>query len=828
MTPYTRRILKILGAILGFITISNLVHGVHAFYINYPHPAYLIVTGLLLIPIILVCCYYYALGELRDPLFYLPVHRLKHDFKKRSEDLDIRSYQDYYLLRSIDNDIRNKLKRNEGVLVVGAPLSGKTRAGIEAIFDSLPRAFFLWIDQAHWKPEIIDKLVIPCFLVFFRKPEVVLFFDKIDTLKPALIERLILRLKDQTSSYYIVSTWDSGSNVERVQSIQNRGRSSHFEPVYLPDLVKKEQDEIYSKVWKNQAQQLLIDYSLPGYIILGSNPIVGKVRLLPKEDKKVIQALLIAAICGASDGDEKLFWEILDNVLDLRPPDRLTLLNRFIEQGIIRVQNPHVTAKPVLIQHISYLNEAYDDLSKFKQDLARLANWLFEKGDAQRMAALGSHYLNVLSDSSSARNVYERVIKLNDKEVSYLLTLAALYAQIGEPNLETETLNKALALTPKPVEQAQTLISHGDALLYRLARPADSIDCYNRAFHLIEDLGESKTHELVRRRSGDCLLITRQYAKAEPYFRRWQAGAKGDDLLAASERLALSLIGQGRNSDADNMLHDLWRTLPCDKRSGWAIQLLVDSEGCLDDEVSVKAVSQIAFDCFVAGAIEAPDLKTRCDEIVLFGYQVLCSGFLLPSELAHTYLIDSSDELGLDRGDQSAIWINLGFTRHLFGRAEAAREAYKKALSIASATPNIDWFIAGAEAGLGDCDLLVGRIEEGKKHYEHALKIAKNPINDASSFNWAQFGLGDVALAEREYTEAGKHFLEVDRILDSYQQLMRLWLGMARVKIKAQEWEEAESFLMRGLSLPMRRDFALRRQEFQKEYDSLPKRVTFL
>ena len=81
-----------------------------------------------------------------------------------------------------------------------------------------------------------------------------------------------------------------------------------------------------------------------------------------------------------------------------------------------------------------------------------------------------------------------------------------------------------------------------------------------------------------------------------------------------------------------------------------------------------------------------------------------------------------------------------------------------------------------------------------------------------------------MALAEKHYKEAEEHLLKLDRIIDSYQQYMRIWLGLARVRIDGKRWEEAESFLMRGLSLPKRRDFASLRQEFQKEYDNLPKK----
>jgi tetratricopeptide (TPR) repeat protein len=824
MTPYTRSILKL----LGLTSIIGLIGGVYQFYSKpaIPYPLYWIVAGLLLGSNVVY--YYYAMGELKDLAgFYRPVRRLKHDAKRTFEALGVKKYLDYYLVRAKDEAIRGKLSDKGGVLILGTPLSGKTRTGLEAIFATQPRAYLLRIDAEKLKVESIDKLIIPCLLIAFRKPDVVLFFDNIDMLNLSLIEILIKRLADQTSSIRTVSTCNSGAKEMQIQSLQLGTRPYLFEKVYLDALSKDQLNEIYGEVWKGKGGPVLGDYSLPGYIVLGSNPVIGKIRDLAPQDKKVIQALTLAYVCGVLECDEKLFWGILENVLGAVFQDRSALLTRFIEEGMILVQNPRGSARRVLVQHTFYLNEAYDDLSTFKGDLARLADWLFKQRDAQRMAALGSHYWNVLLDLSSARKVYKRVVKLNVTESSYLLTLAALYAELGESKLETETLNSGLTLSSKPLEQAQTLIRHGDALLYRLARPGESIGYYNRAYHLIGDSGDAKTLELIVKRSGDNLLVNRQYAEAEGYFRQWRAGAKADDLLDASERLTLSLVGQGKNSEADKTLRDVWTSLPRDKRIERALRLMQNSEGCLMEDGQVKAISQLALDCFAAGTDAAPDLRTRGEEIVLFGYQVLSSGFLLPSELAHIYLIAASDELKLNRGNQSAIWINLGLTKYLFGHAEAAREAYEKALSIASDSPKIERFVAGAEAGLGDCSLLVDEIKEAKEHYERALHLAEKS-EDENIVNWVHLGLGELALAAKDYVEAERHLLKLDRIIDSYQQYIRILLGMARVRIHFKQWEEAESFLTRGLLLPKRRDFAFRRQEFQKEYDRLPKRRTAL
>src|SRR5207244_1609546 len=99
--------------------------------------------------------------------------------------------------------------------------------------------------------------------------------------------------------------------------------------------------------------------------------------------------------------------------------------------------------------------------------------------------------------------------------------------------------------------------------------------------------------------------------------------------------------------------------------------------------------------------------------------------------------------------------------------------------------------VASAEAGLGDCDLLVDKVTEAEQHYKRALQLAGNS-DDAAGVNWAHLGLGDVALAEKDYAEAERHLLKLDRIINSHQQLMRVWLGLARVRAHFNQWEEAE------------------------------------
>ena len=104
---------------------------------------------------------------------------------------------------------------------------------------------------------------------------------------------------------------------------------------------------------------------------------------------------------------------------------------------------------------------------------------------------------------------------------------------------------------------------------------------YNRAYHLIENTGDEKMLQLIIRRSGDNLLVNRQYAEAEPYFRQWWAGAEKGRSLDASERLALSLVGQGK------MVRPTRSSAPC----GGAYRAINDWRGLPGSCKTARAVS---------------------------------------------------------------------------------------------------------------------------------------------------------------------------------------------------------------------------------------------
>lgn len=347
------------------------------------------------------------------------------------------------------------------------------------------------------------------------------------------------------------------------------------------------------------------------------------------------------------------------------------------------------------------------------------------------------------------------------------------------------------------------------------------MNAYNRAYQLISSGGEEKLLDLIRRRSGDNLLIGHRYADAEPYFRGWLAGAKGDDALDACERVALSLIGQGSNVAAKELLRERWAPLARGVRIERAMQLLDDAEGCLADE-PLTAAGGVAFECLVAPTKTSADLKRQTEELIEFGYQALCRGFVRASVLAHSHLA-ALPEAAMEKADQAAVRINLGLSLCLLGDNVEARGAFERTRSIAESDVKTAMFAAGAEAGLGDVSLRIGQTGEAKEHYRRALRVAE-AAQDTNMINWAHLGLGEAAIVEQDFAEAERLLVKLDRIIDSYQQYLRIWLGLAQVHMHFKRWVEADALLARGLALKRRRDFAAVHVEFQKLRGTIAKR----
>lgn len=205
MTPYARSLLIYLSLplLLGVVGQS------YKLYRDLAIPPELFWAAVAAITVgVFVVHYWKATGDLRDQAgFYARVRSVKAAAARTFENLGVKKYLPLYCERPEDKTIRDQLKAKNGALITGMPLGGKTRSALEAIATTWPDAFLLRVDPDNLSVDKVGRLIVPALFVFFRKPAVVVFLDKIDALLEAkqegAIDKLLNRLSDQTSAVYV-------------------------------------------------------------------------------------------------------------------------------------------------------------------------------------------------------------------------------------------------------------------------------------------------------------------------------------------------------------------------------------------------------------------------------------------------------------------------------------------------------------------------------------------------------------------------------------------------------------------------------------------------
>ena len=142
----------------------------------------------------------------------MPVANLKSPSPKLALELYLGEYRPFYLAREEDAMARKHLQEKSGLLVIGRPLSGKTRMALEAMLAVVPDGILLRFTGPQRLAKL-DALVIPRVSINGKKerPSLVVFFDDIDKFDGAPFDELIDRLYPQVSKLYVVATCQSGA-----------------------------------------------------------------------------------------------------------------------------------------------------------------------------------------------------------------------------------------------------------------------------------------------------------------------------------------------------------------------------------------------------------------------------------------------------------------------------------------------------------------------------------------------------------------------------------------------------------------------------------------
>lgn len=744
----------------------------------------------------------------------VPVADLKSPSPPLALALHLGEYHPFYLEREEDAMVRKHLQEQSGVLIIGRPLSGKTRMALEAILAVVPDGILLRFSGPERLAKL-DALLIPHVLIGGKeeKPSLVVFFDDIDKFEGAPFDELIERLYPQVSKLYVVATCRSGAapRVLASASLKNL-RAGPLLPsrvVEIRPLTAMQAMQVEKEVWKTDpGRDLSLDRTEIGVILLGTKILESSYGRITEDGRRMLRGLFLAERF-ASPCPKDLLQSIVERVIQNGPfPSFDATLAALIEVDI--VQRDDLSRLSIVSHHHwdKVIEAHYSSMSALRQDLKQIESLLEEKGDATHLTALGIYYGERLSDLAAARHVLELSLKLI-WHTDTLLSLSLVLARSGEEAAARAVLEDCLKALYEPDRQANLLIRFADELLNKKGSAA-AVPFYERAREVAQ---AHATKVAAAARSGDALLSDNAFERAEPIYREILDKTSDDAENIATARLIVAIVGQRQfERAASDLREQLGSSREMELRHSLAAAVLENGENRFLSDERLAALRKLVWEAIR----DTAEGETRTADLLAFASDMLVRGFLSVSKIAYADLRATAGSLNLEPAQCTELLNNLA-TSHLYLRESAeARPLFEETLSLLRARAETrELFLAAAEDGVAVCDILDGNLQAAKKRYEQMLERGKTAGNDTIKA-WAHVGLGEIAWQEGNAPAAHDHFFALRTIPSSFETVVRTDLGLARVCLHDRLFDNADIHISRGLAACVRADYAYLRKEFEK------------
>lgn len=748
----------------------------------------------------------------------MPVANLKSPPPKLALALHLGEYRPFYLVREEDAMARKHLQEQLGLLVIGRPLSGKTRMALEAMLAVVPDGIVLRFSNPERLTKL-DALVIPLVSIDGKKekPSLVVFFDDIDKFDGAPFDEVMDRLGPQVSKLYVVATCQSGAapRVLASASLKNL-RTGPLLPsriVEVRPLTAMQAIQVEKEVWKTDpGRDLGLDRTEVGVILRGTKILESSYGRISEDGRRMLRGLFLAE-CFASPCPPDLLQDIVERVIQNGPfPLFDAALAALVEAGVI--QRDDLSRLSIVSHHHrdEVVKAHYSSISVLRQDLKRIESLLEEKNDATHLMALGVYYGEKLSDLIEARRVLEQSLNLV-RHADTLFTLSLVLARSGEDEAARAILEECLKALSEPNRQANLLIRFADELFMREGSAA-AVPFYERARGLAQ---EHATKVAAAFRSGDAFFSNNEFGRAEQIYREMFDKTPDDAKYIAAARLAVSIVGQRDFERAAKVLRKQLRDRAMELRYSLAAAVLENGENRFLSDDRLTALQKLLWEAIR----DTAEGETRIADLLAFASEMLLRGFLSVSKIAYSDLREMAGSLNLEVGLRTELLNNLA-TSHLYLREpREARPLFEETLSLLrSSAGTHELFLAAAEDGIAVCDILEGNLQAAKKRYENLLQTGQTTANDTIKV-WAHVGLGEIAWQEGNAQASHDHFFALRTIPSSFETVVRTDLGLARVCLHYRLLDNADIHIARGLAACVRADYAYLKKEFQKLKDDL-------
>jgi hypothetical protein len=278
--------------------------------------------------------------------------------------LSLRPFVEYYYSRDEDKRVRDCLKQEKNVLILGSPLAGKTRMVYEALRKSKKydliilrsidvdiESFILPWRLKKWKPKL---MFIDDLQVFVENKNFTYIFEKC-----------------KKNNIKLIATCRLGIEYEKTKKImlyKNFDLESGFfdEIITITEILEEHGKKIAENV--NRRWNEIIFNETVGSIFMPLNEMRNRFKECTSEEKCVLRAIKKLYVCGVYNEDQVFQVDQIKRIseneeLRKKKHEWVELLNKLCEKEFTKIEiNDMVRAEEVYLENIVQLNYSENDV----------------------------------------------------------------------------------------------------------------------------------------------------------------------------------------------------------------------------------------------------------------------------------------------------------------------------------------------------------------------------------------------------------------------------------------------------------------------------------
>ena len=463
-------------------------------------------------------------------------------FKKLNEidykDFHMAEFNNFYLERESDKKVRERLKNYENIIIIGKPLSGKTRAVYNHLnkikTDKKFKDFWFVKPAPVEKEELFKKeYEIP------KKDKAIIVFDDLNKFVEKefpidVFTRVIS--KSKKSKIVVIATCRSGNEYEKVKEVCKEVRAILRKEIELQDISKENGKKIAKETGKSMGE---FD-GTPGSITLGLEEMRTRYKSFNDYQKSILKCIKLL-------NSTKFFLTSIDLVRKVLDSEMFNHLDPFkFDENLNVLKNNSFLSS--LSDFIYLTNDVYCEkiieFEPMKVDFMGLKENFKEKELHEELLDLGN-FFSYEKDFENAEDCYRNAIEVNSKYAIAHYNLGILLNNFRRYEEAEKEYREAIRINP------QYALVHNNLgyLLKRLKRHEEAEKEFIRAIEI------NPSYALANQNLAEFYFIQKYYEKSlEIAENALKISKTPYEKIISNFLILINLITLGRSYEIDQFI----------------------------------------------------------------------------------------------------------------------------------------------------------------------------------------------------------------------------------------------------------------------------------